>query len=219
MRPVKSGEISALEKPLPVVHVVDDDDALRKMMAMLLESVGVEAVTHPSAEAFLESYDPSRPACLVLDVRMRGMSGLELQRELAARGARIPTIVLTGHGDVPMAVEAMRMGAVDFIEKPFREQRLLHCIRQALAQDRRQRREQAERAEILVRLGLLTDREREVLDRITAGQADRQIAAELGMSLKAIAANRTRIMKKMQVRSTAELVRTVCTLRDPEQGA
>lgn len=211
MGAAKTGEDSSLADAAPVVHIVDDDDALRRMTGRLIESVGLEAQTHASAEAFLEAYDPGRPGCVVLDVRMRGMSGLELQRELAARHIRVPIIMLSGHGDVPMAVEAMRMGAVDFIEKPFREQRLLDRVHEAIARDARDRRDEAARAEVRGRLALLSEREREVLDRVVVGRANRQIAAELGVGGKAIEACRSRIMKKMQVHNTAELVHLVCT--------
>ena len=207
--PARVGEKSPPTDSLPIVHVVDDDDAMRKMTALLIESVGLNVTVHPSAEAFLEAYEPDRTGCLVLDVRMPGMSGLALQRELAAQRIRIPIIIITGHGDVPMAVETMRMGAVDFIEKPFREEQLLERIHQAIAQDAVDRRKHAKRADVLTRLALLTQREREVLDRVVVGRANKQIAAELGVGRKAIEAHRSRVMKKMQVHSGPELVHLI----------
>ncbi len=196
----------------PTVFVVDDDPAIREMVTLLMKSVGFNQVEgHPSAEAFLEAYDPARPGCLVLDVRLPGMSGLDLQETLAARSIHIPIIVITGYGDIPIAVHAMKGGAVDFIEKPFREQKLLDGVRQAIALDAQDRRDEAQRADVVARLDLLTEREREVLDLVVVGRASKQIAAELGVGCKAIEAHRSRTMKKMRVRSTAELVHLICT--------
>ena len=194
-------------KTQPTVFVVDDDDAVRKTLQLLMQSVSLKVETYPSAEEFLAAYTPERAGCLVLDVRMRGMSGPTLQEHLNKQGAQIPIIIITGHGDVPMAVEAMRKGALDFIEKPFREQVLLERVRSALARDARHRHQAAERAVIEERIKLLTPREREVMELVVEGKSTKQIAAQFEVSNQAVDAHRARIMKKMQTDSVAELVR------------
>jgi two-component system, LuxR family, response regulator FixJ len=192
----------------PTVFVVDDDATIRRMVAVLLQSVGFTRVAaYPSAEAFLEAGDPDRPGCLLLDVRLPGMSGPQLQRTLAARGVPLPIIMLSGHADVPTAVGAVQGGAVHFLEKPVREQVLLECIRSALAHDRRNRSARAQRAAVQERLARLTGREREVLGLVLQGQANKQIAAELGVTVKAIESHRSRMLKKLQVHSMTELLR------------
>jgi len=193
----------------PTVFVVDDDDAVRTMVGRLIASVGLCVETYGTAEEFLAAYKPSRPGCLVLDVRMPGMSGLELQDKLAANHIGLPIVFLTGYGDVPMAVHCLQEGAVHFIEKPFREQALLDAVHKALEQDRQRREEQARRADARARLASLTDREQDVLRLVVAGKANKEIAAELGVSIKAIEAHRTRILSKMKVRRTVDLVRAV----------
>ena len=198
------------------VFVVDDDEAARVMLQFLFGSVGLRSEGFASAEEFLQQYEPDQPGCLMLDVRMPGMSGLELQKRLACRGSRLPVIVLTGHGDVPMAVRAVRAGAFDFLEKPTNDQVLLDRVQQAIALDRTQRLEQAARDGIIKRLASLTGKEREVLDRVVAGKANREIAAELGVSVKAIEARRANVMSKMEAQSVAGLVRMAIIASEPE---
>lgn len=189
------------------VFVVDDDQAMRNSLKWLIESVGVGVESFASADEFLARYEPGRPGCLVLDVRMPGMSGLDLQEHLASRKIRIPAVIITGHGDVPMAVRAMKAGAVDFIEKPFNDEALLDAIRRAIATEERQRSEQFENREIQARVEHLTPREREVMDMVTDGRSNKEIANALGVSAKTIEAHRARVMEKMQAGSLAELVR------------
>jgi two-component system response regulator FixJ len=191
----------------PTVFVVDDDPAMRDSLRWLLESVGLAVVTHATAGEFLTARDPDAPGCLVLDVRMPGMSGLDLQAELVRRGDEIPTIVITGHAEVPMAVRAVKAGALDFIEKPFSDQLLLDRVRQAIDVDRRQREQRARRNEARRRVALLTAREREVMDLVVAGRANKEIAATLGLSPKTVEVHRARVMEKMDVDSLAELIR------------
>lgn len=181
----------------PVVFVVDDDEAFRDSVRVLLAAAGLASEGYPSAAEFLEGYQDV-PGCLLLDVRMPGTSGLVLQDELAARGMRVPIVFVTGHGDVPMAVEAMKKGAVDFIEKPYRDEELLERVRRALAADEEQRRARAlaER---------LTPREREVLARVLAGKTGRATAAELGVTEKTIEFHRAHIMQKLGARTREQL--------------
>ena len=197
----------------PIVFVVDDDDAVRKTLQLLMQSVSLNVETYASAEEFLAAYTSDRPGCLVLDVRMSGMSGLTLQDHLTSQGSNVPIIIITGHGDVPMAVEAMRKGALDFIEKPFREQILLDRVRSALARDTQNRHHEAERALIEERIKLLTPREHEVMNLVVDGKSTKQIAAQFEVSNQAIDAHRARIMKKMQTDSVAELVRLALLAR------
>lgn len=191
----------------PTVFIVDDDPSVRKALKRLIESVGLEVETLASAQEFLDHEQPDKPSCLVLDVRMPGLSGLDLQDELAARGLNMPIIFITGYGNIPMGVRAMKAGAVDFIEKPFDDQALLDAIHQAIEQDRKARLEQAEIKEILRRVGLLTHRERQVFALVVTGIFNKQIAFELGTSEKTIKVHRARIMQKMQAKSLADLVR------------
>jgi RNA polymerase sigma factor (sigma-70 family) len=189
------------------VFVVDDDQAMRTSLQWLIESTGMSVRTYESADVFLASYYPGRPGCLLLDVRMPGMSGLELQSHLAREGYRLPVILITGHGDVAMAVKAMKAGAVDFIEKPFHDEDLLRSIGRALDHDRRHRANQNARAEIAARLAELTPREHEVMAMVTDGKSNKDIAAALGVSAKTVEAHRARVMEKMRAESLAELVR------------
>jgi FixJ family two-component response regulator len=193
----------------PTVNVVDDDGAVRNSLRWLIESAGLDVATFASAKEFLNGYDRDRPGCLILDVRLPGQSGLDLQKQLAAQGVSLPVIIITGHGDVPIAVRAMRTGALDFIEKPFDDQVLLRRVRQAIDLDLRNRRERSERAGILGRLALLTPREREVLDRVVQGRANKQIAGDLGISTKTVEAHRAHVMEKMRAESLVELVHLV----------
>jgi FixJ family two-component response regulator len=192
-----------------MVFIVDDDEAVRGSLKLLLKSIGLPAQTYASAQEFLASFDPLRPGCLVLDIRMPGMSGLELQETLNARGALLPIIFITGHGDVPMAVEAMQRGAMDFLQKPFRDQDLLDRINKALEKDRAGRDLLGNRVRIRARMAELTPREREVLGRVTAGQANKVIAADLGLSQRTVEIYRAHVMEKMGANSLAHLVRMV----------
>lgn len=191
----------------PTVFVVDDDQAMRNSLQWLIESVGMNVECFSSAEDFLKSYYPGRSGCLLLDVRMPGMSGLDLQEYLVRNDIRIPVIIITGHGDVPMSVRAMKAGAIDFIEKPFNDELLLDAIRNALVLDENQRDRQAELAELAAKLAHLTPREHEVMDMVTLGKSNKEIANLLGVSAKTVEAHRARVMEKMQARSLADLVR------------
>ena len=191
----------------PTVFVVDDDQAMRNSLKWLIESVAMQVETFDSADAFIRSYYPGRSGCLLLDVRMPGMSGLELQEYLVGNQIAIPVIIITGHADVPMAVRAMKSGAIDFIEKPFNDELLLESIRHALMLDEKQRDQQSQRAEIAPRLARLTPREHEVMVMVTSGRANKEIASFLGVSAKTVEAHRARVMEKMEAGSLAELVR------------
>ena len=197
--------------PEATVYVVDDDKAVRESLQRLMESVGVVVETYPSAQAFLDGYDRARPGCLVLDIRMPGMSGLELQEKLADEGIGLPVIIISAHGNVEKAVRAMKAGAVDFIKKPYKGQLLLERIRQALELDARMRRKEEERAEVGARIARLTPREREVMHLLAAGKRPKQIAFELGLSRKTVDVHRGHIMMKMQVDSLVELARMIQT--------
>jgi FixJ family two-component response regulator len=193
-----------------LVYVVDDDDALCDSLRWLLESAGYRVSTHANAACFLRAYKPSIAVCLVLDVRMPGLSGLELQQELVRRGAALPIIFVTGHGDVPMAVEAVKNGAFHFLEKPFKDEQLLRLIEGA-AQQAIPALEQAHRLCAAARLATLTQREREVMDLVVQGRKNKQIADDLRISIKTVEAHRARAMEKMDVSSVAELVRATLT--------
>ena len=196
-----------METDSPVVFIVDDDEAICESLRLLIGDIGLEVRTFTSAPEFLEKYDSSRPGCLVLDVRMSGMSGLELQSRLRELGNSIPTIIITGHGDVPMAVEAMKAGAMDFIEKPFRDQVLLDSIQKAIDLDLRIRRQHKERQDVQARIQHLTQREREVMDRLIAGKSNKTIAFDLGISQKTVDFHRANILEKVGCASVVELVR------------
>jgi two-component system response regulator FixJ len=199
----------------PVVMVVDDDSGVRNAMRALLKSVGLNATLYGSAQEFLGAYDPHQPGCLLLDIRMPGMSGMELQQELNLRGAVVPVIFMSGHADIPMAVEAMQHGAFDFLQKPFRDQDLLDRIQKAIAKDGERRLALGERSRIKSHLESLTEREREVLDLLTTGKQNKQIAQDLGVSPRTIEIHRARVMEKMDAQSVAELVRMMMDLRQP----
>ena len=192
-----------------VVYLVDDDDAVRDALGMLFKSIGLEFEAYASALEFLERYDGARHACLVADIRMPGLSGLELQQRLNEQRAEIPIIFITGHGDVPMAVSAMKSGATDFIQKPFRDQDLIDRINQALEKDSSNRAALGERNDIRRRLETLTPREREVLDLVVHGKANKVIAGDLKLSQRTVEIHRARVMEKMQASSLAHLVRMV----------
>ena len=191
----------------PTVFVVDDDPAIRFAMQALMDSVNLRHEIFGSATEFLESVDDDRSGCLVLDIRMPGLGGLELQQELVDRGSALPIIFITGHGDVPMAVEAMQKGAVDFIQKPFRDQDLLDCIGEALKTDQERREARKANAEVAERIAKLTKREHEVFDLVVTGKPNKVIAYELGVSQRTVEIHRARVMEKMQARSLADLVK------------
>ena len=193
----------------PRVHIVDDDDAMRDSLKWLLESRGLEVELYPSGEAFLAAFNSSCCGCLVLDVRMPGMNGMDLYEQLRARNSTLPVIFITGHGDVPMAVSALKKGAADFIEKPFNDQDMLRLIETCMRQDRAAAAMRAENASVAQRLESLTQREREVLGLIVAGKLNKQIADELGISIKTVEVHRSRVMEKMGANSVAELVQLV----------
>jgi len=191
----------------PVVFVVDDDASVRDSLRRLISSVGFRVEVFPTAQAFLRARRADTPGCLVLDVRLPGLSGLDLQRELADTDAALPIIFLTGHGDIPMSVRAMKAGAVEFLTKPFREQDLLDAIRSAIERDRALRADRQDRTELRGRYATLTPRERDVLVRIVAGLLNKQIAGELGTSEATVKEQRAHVMAKMQAGSVADLVR------------
>jgi FixJ family two-component response regulator len=193
----------------PRVHIVDDDEAMRDSLKWLLESRGLKVELYPSAEAFLHVFDTGFCGCLVLDVRMPGMNGLDLHRELQACASTLPVIFITGHGDVPMAVSALKKGAADFIEKPFNDQDMLRLIESCMKQDRAAAAKRAENASVAQRLDRLTQREHEVLGLIIAGKLNKQIADDLGISIKTVEVHRSRVMEKMGAESVAELVQLV----------
>lgn len=189
------------------VHIVDDDDAVRKSLQMLFASVGVEAVPYASGDDFLEQFDESGDGCILLDIRMPGTSGLEVQKQLQGRGNRLPIIFITGHGDVPMAVEAMQDGAFDFVQKPFHDQDLMDRVAQALSQSQEQSEENAQRNQITQRYESLTPREKEVMACVVKGQANKVIAMDRNVSQRTVEIHRARVMEKMEARSLADLVR------------
>ena len=194
------------------VHVVDDDDAVRSSLRLLLKSVGLPTIAHASAHEFLAAWDGDQPGCLVLDVRMPGMSGIELQAELNQRGAIIPVIFISGHGDIPMAVEAIQHGAFDFLQKPFRDQDLIDRVQRALASDAEHRQLLQQRETLRQRFDLLTPREQEVLQLVTQGKANKVMAGDLGISQRTVEIHRARVMEKMGAQSLAQLVRMVLEL-------
>ena len=193
----------------PLIYLVDDDEAVRDSLGMLFDSIGLAHEAYASALDFLLSYDPARHACLVADIRMPGLSGLELQQRLNDQGAETPIIFITGHGDVPMAVTAMKSGAADFVQKPFRDQDLIDRINKALERDRERRKTRAEQDEIRSRIALLTPREKEVMQCVVRGQANKVIAMDLGVSQRTVELHRARVMRKLKMRSLAELVHAI----------
>jgi len=190
-----------------IVYVVDDDTAVRDSLRLLLKSVGLSCETFESATEFLDNLDGNARACLVADIRMPGMSGLELQAELNKRQVHLPLIFITGHGDVPMAVDAMKAGALDFLQKPFRDQDLLDRINQALTEDQQWREADEERGVIEERIATLTPREKQVMECVVRGDANKVIAFDLDVSQRTVEIHRARVMEKMGVRTLAELVR------------
>jgi FixJ family two-component response regulator len=200
----------------PIVYVVDDDEAVRESLGLLLESVDQASKGFASATDFLDSYDDGMAGCIVLDIRMPGMNGMELQKKLNDLNSILPIIFVTGHGDVPMAVEAMQHGAVDFIQKPYREQDLLDKINQALSLDEAQRSDLKEKQGIVARIETLTPRELEVMNMMIDGNANKVIAIDLGISQRTVEIHRSRVMEKMNTHSLAHLVRMVLATRNKD---
>ncbi len=193
--------------PQPAVFVVDDDRAVRESLRWLLESVGLHAETFAGADEFLDRYEPHMPGCLIVDVRLPGMSGLDLQQALTDHGIHLPVIVITGHGDVPVAVRAMKAGAIDFIEKPFNDQTLLDRVHDAIDLDARQRAARVAEMQLRARMDRLSPREREVMGMVVAGKLNKDIAKALGLSHKTVEVHRAHVMEKMEADSVAMLVR------------
>jgi two-component system response regulator FixJ len=195
------------------VFIVDDDEAVRDSLSFLMQSVGLQTESFDSADSFLQANPLGRAGCLLLDIRMPGMSGLELQGLLAERDIRLPVIFISGHADVPMAVRALKAGAFDFVEKPFNDQLLLDCVQRAIESDRQQRQSDAQLDEWRERMASLTPREREVMELVVDGAANKVISATLGVSLKTVEAHRARVMDKLQADSLSHLVRMCVMLK------
>lgn len=197
----------------PAVFVIDDDPSVRSSLKFLIGTVGLQVESFDSASTFLRKRLPDAPTCLVLDVRLPGLSGLDFQRELAARNIRIPIIFITGHGDIPMSVRAMKAGAIEFLTKPFREQDLLDAIRVALERDRARREREKEMTELRGRFASLTQREQEVITMVVSGMLNKQIAGRLGTAENTVKVQRSRAMEKLKVESVADLVRMLEKLK------
>ncbi len=195
------------------VFIVDDEEEVRDSLKMLIESIGLVTETYESAQAYLDSFDASRHGCLILDVRMKGMSGLSLQERLQKEPLHPPIIIITGHGDVQMAVRAVKGGASEFLEKPFNEQQLLDSIHIAIEQDAEQRGKASKLAEIQERVDRLTDREKEVMDLIVSGMLNKNIAGELSISQSTVEAHRSKVMEKMEANTLSDLMRMIISLR------
>jgi len=202
-----------------VVFVVDDDRSVRSSLKLLISSVGLQVESFESADTFLQRKPPDAPSCLVLDVRLRGLSGLDFQRELAARNIHIPIVFITGHGDIPMSVRAMKAGAIEFLTKPFRDQDLLDAVRIALERDRARREQEKEVADLQQRFDSLTPREQEVISMVVSGMLNKQIAGELGTAENTVKVHRSRAMEKMNAQSFADLVRMIEKIKGPTKKA
>jgi two-component system response regulator FixJ len=200
------------------LHVIDDDDAVRDSLLFLFTAAGFKVAAHESASAFLEVLPELNPACIITDVRMPGTTGMELLQQLSARPAPVPTIVITGHGDIPLAVEAMKLGAVDFIEKPFEDETILGAVRMAMDRRDKGAADEANRVEIRARLDALSARERQVLDGLITGNANKVIAYDLGISPRTVEVYRANVMGKMQARSLSELVRMALLVQSSAGG-
>jgi two-component system, LuxR family, response regulator FixJ len=202
------------ESEVGKVYIIDDDEAVRDSLSWLMQSAGIDAQTFDSAKGFLEACNERLNGCLLLDIRMPGMSGLELQAALNQRGCHMPVIVISGHADVPMAVRALKAGAFDFIEKPFNDDILLALVQRALEQESQLRQSLAEKELLQAKMESLTPRELEVLERVVAGASNKQIGAELGVSQKTVEAHRAKVMEKLEAASLSHLVRMAVSLRD-----
>lgn len=197
----------------PIVHIVDDDKAVRDSLSFLMKSIGFESMAYDSAEAFLEKADLNKPGCLIVDIRMQGMSGLELQQILNEQSSKLPVIIITGHGDVPMAVQAMKAGAVDFLEKPYDNQLLIARIRQCLQQINKEQDKENRAAKAKSRLAQLTPRELEVMNLLVAGKHNKAIADDLDISVRTAEAHRAKVMKKLHADSLSDIVRIVLLMQ------
>jgi RNA polymerase sigma factor (sigma-70 family) len=202
-----------------VVFVVDDDPSVRSSLKFLLSTVGLQVESFESAETFLQRKPPDAPSCLVLDVRLRGLSGLDFQRELAVRNIRIPIVFVTGHGDIPMSVRAMKAGAIEFLTKPYRDQDLLDAVRIALERDRARREQEKDLTDLQQRFDSLTPREQEVISMVVSGMLNKQIAGQLGTAENTVKVHRSRAMEKMNAQSFADLVRMIEKLKGPAEKA
>jgi two-component system response regulator FixJ len=209
MHDVKLRESTGSSSPQPTIWIVDDDHRVRKSLCWLVETLDVPVRTFPSAECFLEDRDAESPGCLIVDLKMAGMGGLDLQRELRRRGDEIPIIVLTGHASVPAVVDAIKHGAAEFLQKPVEGEVMLAAVQRALAFDARRRSEGHKHQDLCERVGRLTAREREVLRHVVNGSTSKEIAARLSISHKTVDAHRAKVMQKMDVESVAQLVGTV----------
>jgi RNA polymerase sigma factor (sigma-70 family) len=203
----------------PVVFVIDDDPSVRSSLKFLISTVGLQVESFDSAESFLQRKPLEGPSCLVLDVRLRGLSGLDFQRELAARNIRTPIVFITGHGDIPMSVRAMKGGAIEFLTKPFRDQDLLDAIRIALERDRGRREHEKEIAALRQRFESMTPREQEVISMVVSGMLNKQIAGQLGTAENTVKVHRSRAMEKMRAQSLADLVRMIEKVRGSLENA
>ena len=203
----------------PLIFVVDDDPSVCSSLKFLLSTVGLQVEISDSADGFLRKQRPDVPSCLVLDIRLPGLSGIDFQRELAARNISIPIVFLTGHGDIPMSVRAIKAGAVEFLTKPFRDQDLLDAVHVALDRDRARREQENEIADLRRRFDSLTSREQEVVTMVVAGMLNKQIAAELGTAESTVKVQRSRAVEKMQAESLADLIRMIQKIRPPSKKA
>lgn len=199
--------------PDETVFIVDDDAAVRSGLSFQLRAAGYAVEVFPSAQSFLEAYDPGRGGCILLDIQMPSMTGLELQRELNLRGCRIPVIFITGHGTIPLAIDAVKAGAFDFIEKPAREEMLLACLRRALDESHAAPNDDLLRAQLEARVAYLTPREREILALVATGEPSKVIARQLGISFRTVETHRAHIIQKLQARGTSDLIRLASMIR------